>query len=131
MSGRTRHASIARRDDSIHVRILRHMTMKVHYRGAFAAMSHESGEGLLLDLSVVGCRIESVRQLPVNTYLSLRLLISPNELPILVDLAAVRWTCGTNCGVHFLSIQPLQAERLQTFLASATALKEPLLPNND
>lgn len=107
------------------------MTMKVHYRGALATMSHESGEGRLLDLSLEGCRIESARQVPVNTYLSLRLLLSPNELPILVDLVAVRWTRGTNCGVHFLSVQPLQAERLQAFLASATARKEPLLPNND
>jgi hypothetical protein len=67
--------------------------------------------------------------LPVNTYLSLRLLISPKEMPVLVDLAAVRWTRGTVCGVHFLSVQPLQGARLRTFLASATPQKQP--PTSD
>ncbi len=83
----------------------------------------------MLDLSVEGCRIECTSHLPVNTYLSLRLLISPDKLPILVDLAAVRWTRGTTCGVHFLSMQPLQAARLRTFLASATPPKQPPSPD--
>ncbi|MCE7977871.1 MAG: PilZ domain-containing protein [Nitrospira sp. NTP1] len=105
-----------------------YMSMTVHYRVSLSADSTTTGEGRLLDLSLEGCRIESDRQLPVNTYLSLRLQISPEQVPILVDLAAVRWTRGTNCGVHFLSIQPLQSARLQTFLASASARQQPPTP---
>lgn len=103
--------------------------MTVHYRVSLSTNSAATGEGRLLDLSLEGCRIESARPLPVNTYLSLRLQISPDELPILVDLAAVRWARGTNCGVHFLSVQPLQAGRLQTFLASAAPQKQPNMPD--
>ena len=102
-----------------------YMSMTVHYRVSLSADSTTTGEGRLLDLSLEGCRIECDRHLPVNTYLSLRLQISPNEMPILVDLAAVRWTRGTNCGVHFLSVQPHQVARLQTFLASASSRTEP------
>ncbi len=105
-----------------------YMSMTVHYRVSLSADSTTTGEGRLLDLSLEGCRIECDRHLPVNTYLSLRLQISPNEMPILVDLAAVRWTRGTNCGVHFLSVQPLQSARLQTFLAAASPRKEPPTP---
>lgn len=101
------------------------MSMTVHYRVSLSADSTTTGEGRLLDLSLEGCRIETTRHLPVNTYLSLRLQVSSNDLPILVDLAAVRWARGTNCGVHFLSVQPHQVARLQTFLASASSRTEP------
>ncbi len=105
-----------------------HMSMTVHYRVSLSSNSATTGEGQLVDLSLEGCRIESTGPLPVNTYLSLRLLISPKEMPILVDLAAVRWTRGTVCGIHFLSVQPLQAARLQTFLASASPRTQPPTP---
>jgi hypothetical protein len=106
------------------------MHMTVHYRVSLSADSALTGEGRLLDLSAEGCSIECPRHLPVNTYLSLRLLISPDELPILVDLAAVRWARGVRCGVHFLSIPPQQAERLLNFLASAAPLEEPGPPED-
>ncbi len=107
------------------------MSMTVHYRVSLSAESTATGEGRLLDLSLEGCRIEADRPLAVNTYLSLRLQIAPKDMPILVDLAAVRWTRGMNCGVHFLSIQPLQAARLKTFLASAAGAKQPPPPENN
>lgn len=107
------------------------MSMMVHYRVALSPSSITNGEGRLLDLSAEGCRIETKDALPVNTYLSLRLMISPQELPVLVDLAAVRWSRGTNCGVHFLAVQPLQAQRLRTFLASARSIQPPPLPPHD
>ena len=40
-----------------------------------------------------------------------------------MDLAAVRWSRGTVCGVHFSAVQPLQAQRLRTFLASARSIQ--------
>ncbi|MCS6289303.1 MAG: PilZ domain-containing protein [Nitrospira sp.] len=105
------------------------MTLKVHYQVSLSTESATSGEGRLLDLSVEGCRIECAHRLPVNTYLSLRLIISPKEMPVLVDLAAVRWARGTVCGVHFLSLQPLQIARLKTFLASAASQTPPNTPD--
>ena len=105
------------------------MTMMVHYRVSLSASSTSAGEGRLLDLSAEGCRIETQQELPVNTYLSLRLIISPKEMPVLVDLAAVRWSRGTVCGIHFLSLQPLQTARLKTFLASATPPSPPNTPD--
>jgi hypothetical protein len=105
------------------------MRMKVHYHVSLSTTSTTTGEGLLQDLSAEGCRIECARPLPVNTYLSLRLLISPTEPPILVDLAAVRWVREKECGVHFLSVQPPQAERLKKFLASTAPPNNPPEPD--
>ncbi len=93
------------------------MRLKVHYQVSLSTTSAAAGEGNLVDLSVEGCRMECAEPLQVNTYLSLRLLISLDEPPILVDLAAVRWVRDKECGIHFLSIQPLQTNRLKTFLA--------------
>ncbi|WHZ21905.1 MAG: hypothetical protein OJF47_001017 [Nitrospira sp.] len=94
------------------------MRMKVHYRVSLSNTSATAGEGLLLDLSADGCRMECTDPPPVNTYLSLRIVVSPADTPILVDLAAVRWSVEKACGIHFLSVRPPQAERLNKFLAS-------------
>ncbi len=83
-----------------------------------------------MDLSLEGCRMESTHQLTVNTYVSLRLFIVPKEMPILIDLAAVRWVRGEECGIHFLSIQPPQVTRLQKFLASSKKSEQPS-PSDD
>lgn len=48
----------------------------------------------------------------VRSYLQLRLMPSHSETPSLIDLAAVRWTLGQECGIHFLSLRPDQYERL-------------------
>ncbi|MBA5873918.1 MAG: hypothetical protein GDA66_05140 [Nitrospira sp. CR1.2] len=105
------------------------MPMLVHYRVALSASSITAGEGRLLDLSAEGCRVETQQELPVNTYLSMRLIVSPNEMPILVDLAAVRWSRGTVCGIQFLSLLPLQTARLKTFLDSASPKLPPTTPD--
>ena len=93
------------------------MHHKVHYQVSLSSTSAAAGEGQLLDLSIEGCRMESAGRLSINTYLSLRLLVAAEEPPILVDLAAVRWVRDTQCGIQFLSIQPPQLDRLESFLA--------------
>jgi hypothetical protein len=101
------------------------MHQKVHYQVSLSTTSAAAGEGTLLDLSIEGCRMECADQLSVNTYLSLRLLLTDEEPPVLVDLAAVRWVRGKDCGIQFLSIQPLQLHRLEQFLASPVDSERP------
>jgi hypothetical protein len=101
------------------------MHQKVHYQVSLSTTSAAAGEGTLLDLSIEGCRIECADQLPVNTYLSLRLSLADEEPPVLVDLGAVRWVHGKERGIQFLSIQPPQLNRLEKFLASADFERPP------
>ena len=101
------------------------MHQKVHYQISLSTTSAAAGEGTLLDLSIEGCRIECADQLSVNTYLSLRLSLAHEEPPVLVDLGAVRWVRGKERGIQFLSIQRLQLNRLETFLASVDSERPP------
>jgi hypothetical protein len=101
------------------------MHQKVHYQISLSTTSAAGGEGTLLDLSIEGCRIECADQLPVNTYLSLRLSLADEEPPVLVDLGAVRWVHGKERGIQFLSIQPPQLNRLDKFVASADFQRPP------
>lgn len=104
------------------------MQQKVHYQVSLSTTSTATGEGLLLDLSIEGCRIEHARHLSINNYLSLRLILGSDDPPILVDLGAVRWVREKECGIQFLSIQPDQLLRLHKFLASAEKSKSPPMP---
>ena len=101
------------------------MEQRVHYQVSLSTTSTATGEGRLLDLSIEGCRIEHAPHLSVNTYLSLRLLLTSSDPPILVDLAAVRWVGEKECGIKFLSIQPTQLSRLENFLASSLKTDRP------
>ncbi len=69
--------------------------------------------------------MECAGLLLVNTYLSLRLPLTSDEPPILVDLAAVRWVREMDCGIQFLFIQPPQLNRLEQFLASSVKSEGP------
>lgn len=101
------------------------MQRKVHYQISLSTTSAATGEGKLLDLSIDGCRIERACHLSVNNYLSLRLTLASDDPPILVDLAAVRWVGEKECGIQFLSIQPVQLLRLHKFLSSAEKSEPP------
>ncbi len=92
------------------------MRLTVRYHVCLSTIPFGTGDGELLDLSLDGCRLETTLPLPVNTYLELRILPSPGELPILIDLAAVRWVHGQECGIQFLAIHPPHGERLRKLL---------------
>ena len=55
----------------------------------------------------------------VHTYLELRLHVSSTDIPIVVDLAAVRWVRDGHLGVEFLSMQPEHQARLQQIIEQA------------
>lgn len=91
----------------------------VTFRASFAPVSVGTGEGTIVDLASGGCRIESQHQVPVTTYLELRLQVSPKDPLILVDLAAVRWVRGGHLGIEFLSLRPEHQARLQRMIERA------------
>lgn len=74
------------------------------------------GKGQLLDLSTGGCRVQGGG--PIKTSLYLHLFLHPPRAhnPVKVELAAVRWTSGTEFGVEFIRVSPDQQQRLQELL---------------
>lgn len=74
------------------------------------------GEGTVYNLSAGGCKVTSETSVPTGTHLALRLYLSPGDPPVAVELAAVRWSMGQDCGVEFLRIPDEAQARLARFL---------------
>ena len=74
------------------------------------------GEGILTNLSLMGCSIMSDREVLCGSDVRMSLLL-PNQKPALsIDLGTVKWVQGYEFGVEFLRL-PLDArERLNSTL---------------
>lgn len=74
--------------------------------------------GLVYNLSADGCKITSNTRVDPGTYLILRLYLPGSVTPLLVRLAAVRWTQGWDFGVTFVHMQDEELQRLNQYLAA-------------
>jgi hypothetical protein len=74
----------------------------------------------LKDLSLKGCRVESVIRPFTGMQLEL-LLQPPGEIPLTISNAAVRWTGLSGIGVEFLTIAAPEQERLDRILKNLSA----------
>ncbi len=70
----------------------------------------------MLDLSIMGCTIESkVPLLPGNS-LRLQFQTMDQEPPIVIDVAIVRTVTGQRTGLEFVRIRPEEGARLRQLL---------------
>jgi len=92
-------------------------------RAPLASVFFSNGEGRIIDLAIGGCRIETLMHVSLHTYLELRLHVSRTDIPIVVDLAAVRWVRDGHLGVEFLSMSPEHRTRLQQVIEQAPDLE--------
>ena len=88
----------------------------VRFRSSFTSTNVVGGEGSVVDVSIRGCRIESVVHVHSGTVLELRLYLSKEEPPLGVTRAVVRWARGRYFGVEFVSLEPEEWARLQHFV---------------
>lgn len=94
-----------------------HTRIPVRVSGCFAFGSSGWVEGIIVDLTAEGCRIETRARIQPPSYLQLILTASAEDLPISIDLAVVRWVKEGQVGVRFFSLQTEQQERLRWLLA--------------
>lgn len=66
----------------------------------------------LKDLSLKGCRLESIIRPFTGMQIELLLQLPGEATPITISNAAVRWTGSHGIGVEFLSVAPPHQERL-------------------
>jgi hypothetical protein len=85
----------------------------VTFRASFGSTFGGLHEGTVTDLTVSGCRLQTLAPIPVNTYLELWLYIPPAASRILIELAAVRWARKGLLGIEFLGLHPEQRTVLQ------------------
>ena len=74
-------------------------------------------EGRILDLSILGCLIESPVFIKKGESLQLRLSLPGLESSFSVALAAVRWTNGPQFGVEFIKMNERDQRKLNQVMA--------------
>ena len=76
------------------------------------------GAGTVTNLSGDGCKIESESLILVTQLLVLRIAIPHESEPIVIDVAAVRWSNQHACGVQFVCVKNTEQQRLDQYLAT-------------
>jgi len=102
-------------------RLIERIPVTLHVQ--FSSMFFGKGEGIISDLTIQGCRIETRVNVPRYCYLELRLQVSHFDIPIVVDLAAVRWVLRGHVGLEFLSMRPEHQTRLEQIIEQVADLE--------
>jgi len=75
-------------------------------------------QGLLLNVSIPGCGVESPMSVSVGEYVSLRLFVFEEEAAIFVSRAIVRWVNHLRFGLEFLSWEDTERRRLTGYIGT-------------
>jgi len=93
----------------------------VKIRAQFTPAYSSQQEGVVVELGLQGCRIETDVDVPARSYLKLHLHDSLTGSPLVVELAAVRWVEGKYLGVEFLSLHSKDQIRLQQIIEQVSS----------
>lgn len=75
------------------------------------------GEGVILDLSKGGCRVQCETTVAVGTEIEAHVYFPDYEWPLKIQRAVVHWVDAEMFGVEFLDLLPAQRSRLRAMLA--------------
>lgn len=78
-----------------------------------------TGEGVLLDLSLTGCRMRSDIDLNAGAYLALQIAVAQESSPLAVEVSVVRWSKDGYLGVEFLRYSQGVRERVTDLVAAS------------
>jgi hypothetical protein len=79
-----------------------------------------TGEGVLLDLSLTGCRMRSDIDLNTGAYLALQIAVAQEPTPLAVEVSVVRWSKDGYLGVEFLRYSQGVRERVTDLLTASS-----------
>ncbi|WP_455389583.1 PilZ domain-containing protein [Petrachloros mirabilis] len=79
------------------------------------------GEGVVLDLSVAGCRARSPVAVNEGEFFSVLIDVPRYETPLYVDLAVVRWVHDQEFGMEFIRMEPVHQQRLRDLVRATEA----------
>src|SRR5690349_20719040 len=83
------------------------------------ASDEVTGTGIMYNLSKEGCVIENKTHMPMDSYLQMDVMVSPDGSPVNVEFAAVRWSTRTELGAEFLTLSDVSKKRILKFLATS------------
>jgi hypothetical protein len=91
----------------------KHLRFPVNFHSSFSSVGMVRGTGSVVDLSIRGCRIESLIDVQPGSSLEVRIEAVAHELPIHIQAAIVRWSRGREFGLEFEVIAPTEWVHLQ------------------
>jgi len=85
------------------------------------------------DLSLKGCRLESVVQPFTGMQVELLIELPGEPTPIHINRGAVRWSGSQGIGIEFLTVAPAEQERLKRVVEqlSVTAGQALIIPKDE
>ena len=86
--------------------------VRVQFRTTFAVATKLEGTGLMLDLSIGGCRIESPVPVEPGMSLELRIYAPDVDWPLMIESASVQWVSGQTFGLAFFRVTEAEQQRL-------------------
>ncbi len=75
-----------------------------------------AGEGILIDISLGGCAVSSDTCPAFGSVITLRIHLYGDDSPLVINLAAVRWSDREKFGVEFIQVGAAHLERLQALV---------------
>ena len=94
----------------------RHQRFPVRFHTVFSGPKLSESVGTVINLSESGCCLETDCQVYTGIQLALRLEV-PDEAPIHIERAAVRWNRERQLGVGFITITSPHQERMVALIA--------------
>jgi PilZ domain len=95
----------------------------VEYSAAFSAGWLIRAQGVILELSAVGCRARSTFAIKKDDCVRVLIDVPRYEDPLHISLAAVRWAKDENFGLEFLQVEPDDRRRLLDLLHALKAAR--------
>jgi hypothetical protein len=86
--------------------------LRVQFRTTFSGSTMLEGTGVMLDLSMGGCRIESPFIMVPGFSVELRVYAPDIEWPLMIEAASVQWVSGQIFGLTFVRITETERQRL-------------------
>jgi PilZ domain len=100
-----------------------HRRVSAHLKSLLLGNSHEV-EGITLDLSIGGARIESDIDVFPGKQIRVRLVVPGEEEPLLIDQALVRWVAEDMFGIEFLKVSRERRDDLEELIDEFEELEE-------
>ena len=94
---------------------------RVQFRTTFCAAAMLEGRGVILDLSMGGCRIESAVPVTPGVSMELRIHVPEMDWPLMVEAATVQWVSGHTFGLAFFQLKESEKQRLDQVITNLTS----------
>jgi hypothetical protein len=106
----------------------KHRRVQVEYHASFSGPSFR-GEGVILNLSITGCRARSSFSVNKEDFYGLLIDVPRYAHPLYVSRVVVRWVHHQEFGVEFIQMELLDQHRLCELVRSLKAMRS--WPNED